>query len=182
MLAADMSVPAASLAPAHRPRIDPRLWIYATIDLIAAAVFAYVVARMLPNRDQTATGHLWALVLCIAGMGVGMILGLVHAYAPGRAALGRWGRRIAIGSAVALLLLGMVALMIRILISAAFLAGVYGAFGQAASSFAMVAALLLIELIGLLPAFQLNFLMRRVGRRAFGVLPPVKVIALETAA
>ena len=42
-------------------------------------------------------------------------------------------------------------LIVRVLVSAAFLAGVYGAFGKAAASFALIAVALVIEVVGLLP-------------------------------
>jgi hypothetical protein len=62
-------------------------------------------------------------------------------------------------------------LLVRIAISAAFLAGVYGAFGQAAATFALVMVALVIELVALLPIVQVKYLMTRAGRRAFGVPP-----------
>jgi hypothetical protein len=58
---------------------------------------------------------------------------------------------------------------VRILISAAFLAGVYGAFGKAASTFAVVSVALIVEVVALLPIVQIKFLMTRAGRRAYGM-------------
>jgi hypothetical protein len=68
-----------------------------------------------------------------------------------------------------IVLLAMVALIVRILISAAFLAGVYGAFGKAAATFSIVMIALAIEAVALLPIVQVKYLMSRAGRRAYGV-------------
>ena len=70
------------------------------------------------------------------------------------------------GSAV---LLSTIILILRLLVSAAFLAGVYGAFGKAAASFALVMVALVIELVALLPIVQVKYLMTRAGRRAYGM-------------
>jgi len=45
---------------------------------------------------------------------------------------------------------------------------VYGAFGKAAATFALVMVALLVELVALLPVVQVKYLMTRSGRRAFG--------------
>ena len=71
------------------------------------------------------------------------------------------------------LLLFAVLLIVRILVSIAFLAGVYGSFGPAASSFALVAAALIVEVVAILPLFPLKYVMSRAGRRALGVMPPL---------
>ena len=66
-----------------------------------------------------------------------------------------------------MLLLTTIILIVRVLVSAAFLAGVYGAFGKAAATFALVAVALVIELVALLPIVQIKYLMSRAGRRAY---------------
>src|SRR4029078_9472942 len=63
-------------------------------------------------------------------------------------------------------------LLVRILISAAFLSGVYGAFGKAAAMTSLVAVALIVEVVALLPIVQFKFLMSRAGRRAYGVSGP----------
>jgi hypothetical protein len=115
-----------------------------------------VIAEVIPNRLPSAAFHLWTLPVCTLAMGAGTLIG-------GRYG---WWTAIAAGSA---LLLSVIVMIVRILISAAFLAGVYGAFGKAASTFAMVAVALLVELVALLPIVQIKFLMTRAGRRAYGM-------------
>jgi hypothetical protein len=158
--AAAIGIGAARLSPPTDPSLPPRpdvrRWIYGGLDLLFGAVFAIVIAEVIPNRLPSAAFHLWTLPACTLAMGAGTLLG------------GRYGWWAAIlaGSA---LLLSIAAMIVRILISAAFLAGVYGAFGKAAATFAMVAVALIVELVGLLPIIQIKFLMTRAGRRAYGV-------------
>jgi hypothetical protein len=65
-----------------------------------------------------------------------------------------------------------------IIVSAAFLAGVYGALGMMAAVFALLAAALMIEAVVLVPLFQLKFLMTRGGKRAVRTeLGPVSAMA-----
>jgi hypothetical protein len=61
--------------------------------------------------------------------------------------------------------------VVLLLMSAAFLSGVYGGFGQAAAMGTAVAVLMTLQLVALLPALQLKFLMTRAGRRYFGQTP-----------
>jgi hypothetical protein len=110
---------------------------------------------VIPNRLPSAAFHLWTLPVATLAMGAGTLLGGRHG----------WWIAIAGGSAM---LLSVIVLIARILISAAFLAGVYGAFGKAASTFAIVAVALIIEVVALLPIIQIKFLMTRAGRRAYG--------------
>ena len=136
-------------------RRDPRRYIYVALDLIFAAIYAVVLVVAIPNRLPLAAIHLWSLPVLTLVLGAGPAIG------------GRLGWRIAV-AAGALMLLDVVWLLVRILVSSAVLAGVYGAFGKAASSFALLGAALVIEAVALLPAFQLKFLMTRAGRRAVG--------------
>jgi hypothetical protein len=62
-----------------------------------------------------------------------------------------------------------VVLLITIVMSAAYLAGVYGAFGEGAALMTLLAGFVTIQLIAILPAFQLKFLMTRAGKRCFGL-------------
>ena len=73
---------------------------------------------------------------------------------------GARGWRIAVVGG-SLVLLSTFLLIVRIVISAAFLAGVYGAFGKAAASFALTMIALVIELVALLPLVQAGYLMTR---------------------
>lgn len=143
-------------APGTRPLRDARRWIYGGLDVVFGAVFAIVIASVIPTRLPSAAFHLWTLPACVLVMGAGTLIGGRHG----------WWIAIAGGSA---LLLSTILLIVRILISAAFLAGVYGAFGKAASTFAMIAVALIVEVVALLPIIQIKFLMTRAGRRAYGV-------------
>jgi hypothetical protein len=78
------------------------------------------------------------------------------------------GWRVA-AAALLLLLVLEVLLLIGLVTSAAFLAGVFGSFGQAAATVSLMAAALSIQTIALVPALQLKYLRTRAGRRAFGL-------------
>lgn len=146
---------AARRSGSSRPA-DPRRWIYGGLDLLFGAVFAIAVATVIPSRLLSAAIHLWSLPACALAMGAGTLLG------------GRRGWWLAVGAGSALLL-STILLIVRVLISAAFLAGVYGAFGRAAATFALVVAALVVEVVALLPIVQIKYLMSRAGRRAYGV-------------
>jgi hypothetical protein len=137
---------------------DPRRWIYAGLDVVFAAIYAIAIAKVIPNRLPSATIHLWTFPVASGAMAVGMLTGQ---------RTGWWiaviGGTLSLGS--------MVLLIVRIAISAAFLAGVYGAFGKAAATFALVMVALVIELVALLPIVQVKYLMTRAGRRAFEMPP-----------
>lgn len=149
----------APAVPGRRDRRDIRRWIYGGLDVLFAAGYAYAIWKVIPNRLPSAAVHLWTFPVATAAMAAGTLLG------------GPKGWWIAVigGSAV---LLSTFALIIRILVSAAFLAGVYGAFGKAAATFGLVMIALVIELVALLPILQVKYLMTRAGRRAHGVSAP----------
>ncbi len=149
--------------PAHAvelsPRRDVRRWIYGGLDIVFAALYAVLIIKVIPNRLPSAQVHLWTLPVLTFGLAVGTLV-------PRREG---WWIGIVSGS---LLLLSTILLITRILISAAFLAGVYGAFGKAAAMTSLVAVALIVEVVGLLPIVQIKFLMSRAGRRAYGVPQP----------
>ena len=159
--AATPARPTASQGPpggtaVHR---DVRRWIYAGLDLLFAAAYAVAIWKVIPNRLPSAAAHLWTFPAATLTMAVGMVLG---------GAAG-WWTAVAAGS---LALASLFVLIVRILISAAFLAGVYGAFGKAAATFALVMVALVVELVALLPIVQVKYLMTRSGRRVFGRAGP----------
>ena len=135
---------------------DPRRWIYGGLDVVAALAYATAIVLVAPNRNASAAVHMWAFPLAATVCAIGSFAG------------GPLGRRVAlIGGSV---WLGLVFLLIvRICVSAAFLAGTYGAFGKAASSFALLMVAIVIEAVGLLPIVQVKYLMTRMGRRAHGL-------------
>jgi hypothetical protein len=142
------------------PRRDPRPWIYAVIDQLMTAVYAYVILAVIPNRLPSASLHLWTIPVAAQAMALGTATAL-RAWRVRR--IGWWVAVIG-GS---LMLASTIALLIRIVVSAAYLAGVYGAFGEAAASAALIGAALVIEVVALLPIVQVKYLMSRAGRRAF---------------
>jgi hypothetical protein len=152
--------PAAAATPTSPPRgrdtRDSRRWIYGGLDVLFAAVYAVAIWKVIPNRLPSAAIHLWTFPLATLAMAAGTLLGTPKG----------WWIAVIGGSAV---LLSTFLLIVRILISAAFLAGVYGAFGQAAATFALVMVALVIEIVALLPIVQVKYLMTRAGRRAYGV-------------
>jgi hypothetical protein len=147
----------APLAPtglAKKP--DPRRWIYGGIALAIALVQMYCAVKVIPNRLPSAALHLWSFPVLTLVMAAGTLSGM------------RWGWWMTVLGGGALLLSVML-VIVRILVSAAFLAGVYGAFGKAAATFSFVAVALIAQVVGLIPIFHIRWAMSRRGKRAFGV-------------
>jgi len=142
------------------PRRDLRRWIYAALDVVFGVAYFIVVTRLTLTQSTLDRVQLITLPLFAGVMGAGMLIS------------GRPGWWMAVGACGALLL-SAVLVIARILISISFLAAVYGGFGQAASSFALLAVALIVELVVLLPLFQLKYLMSRAGRRTLGVAAPL---------
>lgn len=137
---------------------DPRPFIYAGFDFFMAVAYVVLVTWLSPTRHLAGQVLLWGMVVTVVLMGAATLT------------RNRWGWRVAAGACGLLLLLELVLLGL-ILASAAFLAGVYGAFGRGAATMALLAALLTIQGVALLPAFQLKFLMTRAGRKSYGLAP-----------
>ncbi|HEY4238266.1 MAG TPA: hypothetical protein VGM88_00545 [Kofleriaceae bacterium] len=148
-----------NLQPNWPGRGDLRRWIYGGLDVLFAAVYIVAIAKVIPNRNLSASIHLWTLPIFTLVLAAATVYG---------GQLG-WKAGIAAGSA---LLLSAFLLILRILISAAFLAGVYGGFGKAAASFALAMVAIVVEIVVLLPIVQVKYLMSRAGRRAFGAPLP----------
>lgn len=153
----------AEVAPTPTPvakRRDLRPFIYLALDQIFVVIYVYVMAAVIPNRHASAFVHLWALPLLLQLMAIGLVLGRLRG--EGVKKIGWWMGVIG-GSG---LLLVTVLLIVRVLVSAAFLSGVYGAFGKAAAMSALIGIALIVELVALLPLFQVKWLMTRAGRRS----------------
>lgn len=142
-------------------RRDLRPAIYGLINQGFVIAYAYILASVIPNRLTSALVHLWALPVLMQGMAIAMAL---H-YVPKARRIG-WWIGVVSGS---LLLLTTILLIVRILVSAAFLSGVYGAFGKAAAMSALIGVALVIEIVALVPVLQVKYLMTRAGRRAFAM-------------
>ena len=156
------------VAPAPTPatvpaRRDRRPLIYFVLDQIFVVIYAYVMWAVIPNRHASAFVHLWSLPVLLQIAAAGMLLARVGRDKTRR--IGWWAAVLG-GSG---LLAVTVLLIIRVLVSAAFLSGVYGAFGKAAATSALIGVALIVELVALLPLFQVKYLMSRAGRRAFAM-------------
>jgi len=153
-------------AVAVEPRREVRPFLYAGVDLLFGVLYIIAFTEFAVNRHAWAKVVLWALPVAVITMGVATAIGALRKGPPRRYA---W---IAAVASATLMLVVTVLLICLLLASAAFLSGVYGAFGKAAASGVLAGAALVVQLVGLLPAFQLKFLLTRAGRRAFG-LPPL---------
>ncbi len=140
-------------------RRDVRPYIYLGLDQLAVIVFWVVIAKLIPTWMTSAKLHLYSIPIGFEIMALGMAGVFVSA----------WRRRgwwvAVVGGS--LVLLSTFLIIVRLLASAAFLAGVYGAFGKAAASGALIAVALVIELVALLPIVQVKYLMSRAGRRVY---------------
>lgn len=139
--------------PVHR---DPRRTIYCVLLLAFALLAALAVSIAMPNRLASGMLHTAMIPLFMALAGVGLVVG------------GRRGWWLSVSGA-SLVLLATILLIARILASAAYLAGVYGAFGKAAATFSIVMVALIVEFVALLPICHIRFLMSQRGRRAHGL-------------
>jgi hypothetical protein len=153
--------PAPTLSPAMEPRRDIRPFIYLGLNQGFVIIYFYVITYVIPNRLMSGAIHLWALPVLMQLMALGMVAIVLR-----KPELRRAGWWLALGTA-SLLVLATILLIIRVLVSAAFLSGVYGAFGKAAAMSALIGVALVVELVALLPLFQIKFLLTRSGRRAY---------------
>lgn len=150
---------AETLPPARvMRRPDPRRWIYVALDLAFAVGYVLAFRNLMPNRHGWVTALLDVLPAAAALMALGT--GLARPWS--------WWLAIVGGAAMLAWAIGA---MFFVLYFASYLAGVYGAFGQAASVVSLVAVALLIQLVAMVPVFQLKWCMTRGGRRAFGLAP-----------
>jgi hypothetical protein len=149
---------AVASAPARR---DVRPYVYLALNQIFVVVYVYVLVAVIPNRLLSAALHLWALPVLVQLMALGMAARLV-----GQLRRAGWWLAVVAGS---LMILATILLIVRILVSAAFLSGVYGSFGKAAAMSALIGVALVVEIVALVPLFQVKYLMTRAGRRAFAM-------------
>jgi hypothetical protein len=136
-----------------RPEMPP-IKTYAAWDLGHAALYA--AAALL---SPAPAGGPRAVVLVFAA--------LLTATAVGLLLRARWGRLLGLGTSVALLVCAFVSIALLVA-SAAYLRGIFGGFGEGAALVCLVAVALLVEVMVLLPAFQVRFLLRDDVRRHFG--------------
>jgi hypothetical protein len=121
---------------------------FGVADIALAALYAFLVLRVVPSRSGSFTTIALVASGLLAGGGVGMIF---------QTRLGLWVA--AIASTV--MVTATVGLLLLLVASAAYLHGIYDGVGQAGAALAIIAALLAIEVVGLLPVLQLIHLWRR---------------------
>jgi hypothetical protein len=146
--------------PAGRPTdrstdrsTDRRPFVYAGFDLAFAAI--YVCIPLTFARTSDASFEI--------ASGVAALLAILAAF--GTLARREWGWWIAVWAA-ALLLVGTTVLLILLAMSAAYLYAVFGDLGRGATVIAILAMALAVEIYGLLPIFQLRYLLSQGGRAA----------------
>jgi hypothetical protein len=138
----------------QKPVRDVRPLVYGALDLVFAGLYvviATVVAR-------SATGQFTIGSFALGGAAVLAALGTFV-----RRPAGWWLAVAGCG----LVLTGAVTLIALLAVSAAFLHGVYGSMGKAASAVTLAIAAVAVEIYVLLPAFQLKYLLSRAGRQAY---------------
>jgi hypothetical protein len=151
----------AAAAEPVAPRRDIRPYIYLGLNQLFVVGYYFVLTDVIPNRLMSAQVHLWALPVLMQAMALGMAT--VFARSDEARRIGWW---VAVVSA-SLMLVATLLLIIRVLVSAAFLSGVYGAFGKAAAMSALIGVALVVEMVALLPLFQIKYLRTRAGRRVY---------------
>ncbi len=122
--------------------------LYGALDLAFAALYAYVGFVFTPGRSTPFNLGLGLVCALLTTAGVGLLLGA------------RWGRVAAIAASVVLLLFAA-AVIVALVISSAYLRGIYGALGQGMAAICLAIAALIVEAFALLPLFQLRFLLGR---------------------
>ena len=122
--------------------------LYGTLNLVFAALYAWVGFGIPPGRSHAFNFALGLVCVMLAVAGVGLLLRT------------RWARPVAI-VASALLLVFAAATVTLLVMSSAYLRGIYGTLGQGMAAICLAVAALVLELFALLPLFQLRFLLGR---------------------
>ena len=121
---------------------------YGILDVGLAALYAWIGFVLVPSRSATFHLALGAVVALLGASGVSLLM------------QARWARRLGIVAAAALL--GFAAVVISGLVaSAAYVRGIYGPLGRGVAVLAVCAAALAVELLALVPIFQLRFLLKK---------------------
>lgn len=123
------------------------LRLHGMLDLGFAALYAWLGFSVAPGRHPAWNAALAAVIALVFAAGLALLARV------------RFARPIAIAAQLALLLL-CAAAVVLLVASAAYLRGVYGPIGRGLALVALVVAALGVELCGLLPLFQLRFLLR----------------------
>lgn len=148
----------APTSPRVTPSRDPRRWIYVGADVVFTLGYLWAFSELLHNRFGWARGILYILPACTVIMAIGT------------AVRGKWGWLATVVGGTGMILWA-IAFIIVLLVTASYLSGVYGAFGKAAASGAILSTAFVVQFAATLPALQMKWAMTRGGRRAFGLAP-----------
>lgn len=130
------------------------LAVHGALDLAFAALYAWLGFFVAPGRHPAWTPALGAVVVFVGAAGLALCARV------------RFARPLAIVAQLALLLLCATSVVLLVA-SAAYLRGIYGPIGRGLALVTLVVVALAVELCGLLPLFQLRFLLRRDVARWF---------------
>lgn len=122
--------------------------LYGALDLAFAALYAWFGFVLTPGRSTAFNVALAVVCVLLAAGGAGLV------------ANARWGRALATLACVMLVAFAAVVVLLLV-ISSAYLRGVFGPLGQGMSIMTLLVAALVVEAFALLPLFQLRALRRR---------------------
>lgn len=140
-----------------KPR-DLRPYIYAALCLALAIAYLILFRSTIPSKHGLTEAMAYSMIAVMVANAVALMV---------RHRWSWWVGVIGSGYMVVVCII----LFFVLIHSAAFLSGVYGAFGKGAAGMLYLAAALIVEIIGLIPVLLMKYLMTRAGRRWFGLEP-----------
>jgi hypothetical protein len=121
---------------------------YGILDVGLAALYGWIGFSLAPSRSPAFNAALVGVIALLLASGVSLLAGF------------RWARRL--GLVAGCVLLGFAGLVIAGLVaSAAYVRGIYGPLGRGVAVLALCLAALALELLALIPLFQVRFLLRK---------------------
>jgi hypothetical protein len=130
------------------------LRVHGALDVALAALYAWLGLVVAPGRSRAFDAALGLIIALLFASGAALLAGA------------RWARPLALATHA--LLLAFAAVVVALLVaSAAYLRGVYGPLGQGMSFAVAAAALMVVDLCGLLPIFQIRLLLGEAARDHF---------------
>jgi hypothetical protein len=128
--------------------------IYGALDLIFAWVYLLSFIYAVPPYSQAIKVAVYVVCIIVMIGGLGLILAR------------RWGYWLGLAAAGVLMAV-CVFTVLTLVASAAYLHGLYGAFGKGATYITLFAISVVIAYFGLLPGFQLHGLLKKEVRQRF---------------
>ncbi len=126
--------------------MNARLRLFGILDFVFGWLYLLLFAYVVPPFDPAVKAVAYAVSLVVIAAGAVTALG------------GRIGWWVGVGTAI--FLLAVCGLVVGLLVaSAAYLYGLYGAFGKGATYVTLFAISLVVTYVGILPAFQLGYLL-----------------------